>query len=151
MSQFSFNPFEDGHLSFYESDPMDEAEYEEDMPDGAQELPPGAHGFSVSESEEPPPEVCAENNYNDITFTSTAEIRTVLATLSHFKGGQLGRWLSDQKGLIILPLSAVTAIRTTTNNHKLEYPTILFYPQCPIERYNEVFPELMSIIENLYQ
>lgn len=150
MSQIEFNPFDSDTF------PSDE---ESQFPDGAQSLPIGAHGIpsaqfieEETESEEPPPDVHADNQFpTDITFTNTNEIRTVLATLSGFKCGRLGSYLTDQKGLLLLPLHAVTSIRTIAGNHNMQYPCIVFYPKSyPEEAFRQVFPNLMDAIDNLY-
>ena len=155
MSQFEFNP--------YDSDTwQDDSEIE--LPDGAQSIPDGAHGMIAvpynqfdneeeeTESSEPPPEFIADNNFpTDISFTNTNEVRTVLAAQSGFSTGRLGCHLQDQKGLIILPLHAVTAIRTIAGNHNMQYPCIVFYPHSYDESiFRNVFPNLMDAIDNLY-
>ena len=160
MSQIPFTSFSD--FTLYNSDPENLAEYEEDLPDGAQSLPNGAHGMIAvpydqsteeeTESSEPPPEVISDGNFpTDISFTNTNEVRTVLASQSGFISGRLGTHLQDQKGLIILPLHAVTAIRTIAGNHNMQYPCIVFYPHSYEENlFRSVFPNLMDAIDNLY-
>lgn len=152
MSQFEFNPFEtDNYLS----------EGEIELPDGAQPLPPGSHGLPISspeiveeetESEEPSPEVHSDVTFpTDITFTNTNELRTILATLSGFSSGRLGCHLIHKKGLILLPLHAVTSIRTIAGHHVMQYPCIVFYPRSyPEDIYRQTFPNLMDAIDNFY-
>lgn len=150
MSQIDINPFD---FDTYNSD------NESQLPDGAQKLPIGAHGFSSNQlieddtdSEEPSPDVHSDKRFpTDITFTNTNEVRTVLATLSGFQCGRLGSHLIDKKGLIILPLHSVTSIRTVAGNHNMQYPCIVFYPQSyPDEVFRQVFPNLMDAIDNFY-
>ena len=152
MSQFQFNP--------YDSDTF-VSDNDIELPDGAQSLPIGAHGISFpsdqvceeeTESEEPSPEVHSDQQFpTDITFTNTNEVRTILATLSGFKCGRLGTHLNDQRGLLLLPLHAVTSIRTIAGNHNMQYPCIVFYPRSyPEDTFRQVFPNLMDAIDNLY-
>lgn len=158
MSQFpEFEQFNQGWSQEY---------LDEDLPPDAQPLPPGAHEFGLvdptlinqpsdsldeNESEEPPPLINADTNFADIVFTNTNDIRSYLASTSHFTGGQLGMHLLQEKGLIILPLHAVTCIRTIAGHHKMEYPAIIFYPQQKtLEEYTEIFPNLVDAVTNLY-
>lgn len=149
MSQFEFNPYDS---DTYQSD--DEIQ----LPDGAQPLPDGVHGVlddpvcEEEDSSEPPPEVHSDRQFpSDITFTNTNEIRTILATLSGFNFGRLGCHLLDQRGLILLPLHAVTSIRTIAGNHNMQYQCIVFYPRSyPEDIYRQIFPNLMDAIDNLY-
>lgn len=151
MSQFNCanSPYE----IFTQPSPFDEPFQ---LPDGSQPFDPRWHennqdsDYSPEESSEPPPEVQTANNNQDIMFTNTAELRTVLATLSNYKTGQLGNHLKDCRGLILLPLHAVTALRTPMSNHSLEYPCIVFYPHQKLDNYIPNLPNLVEGINVLY-
>lgn len=153
MSQFeTYDEYNNGWSQEYLDD---------DLPPDAQPLPPGAHdpgyidqeseSLGENESEEPPPMINTDTNFNDIVFTNTNDLRSYLATSSHFASGQLGMHLLNEKGLIILPLHAVTCIRTIAGHHKMEYPSIVFYPrEKPLQEYQQIFPALVDAINNLY-
>lgn len=133
-----------------------------DLPDGAQQLPDGAHEpayiqdstqseYSDSQSEEPPPPLSTTYNVNDIVFTNTAELRTVLATLTGYQSGQLGSHLRNFHGLIILPLDAVTILRTPQAHHCKAYNCITFVPHQNLPNYSSNLPNFCESINVIYQ
>lgn len=148
MSQFGApNPFELEDFS---------------LPEDAQQLPIGAHDpgfiedstqseYSDSQSEEPPPPLSTTYNVNDIVFTNTGELRTVLATLTGYQNGQLGAHLRQFHGLIILPLDAVTILRTPQAHHCKAYNCISFVPHQQISNYTQNLPNFTESINILYQ
>lgn len=159
MSQFDCanSPYE----IFTQPSPFDVSQWGE-LPDGAQEFNPEWHqpaeeqGSSQNveeedESSEPPPDVQQDANISDIIFTNTAELRTVLATLSDYKAGQLGTHLKNYRGVVVLPLDAVTAIRTPNSNHALNYRCIVFYPHMALDHYVDTLPNLVESINVLYK
>lgn len=112
---------------------------------------PAEEDESNSSSEEPPPAIQHAENNEDIIFTETAEVRSVLATLSNYKKGQLGTHLKSSCGLIILPLDAVTALRTPNGNHCLTYPCVVFFPHQELNHYADELPNFLESIQVLYK
>ena len=157
MSQFNFanSPYE----IFTQPSPFDE-HLPWEMPDGAQPFDPRWHqpaevnneqSSEDDESSEPPPPVQTATNNQDITFTDTENLRTVLATLSNYKYGQLGSHLKNFRGVVLLPIDAVTAIRTPSSNHSMNYPCIVFYPHEEFTHYSDTLPNLVEAINILYK
>ena len=150
MSQFNFanSPYE----IYDPSSPFDDPNYgaqpfNDNFHEPAQESSDNSDDCS---SEESAPKVQADPNVLDITFTETSELRSVLATLSNYTSGQLGTHLRDYRGVIILPIEAVTAIRTPQGNHSLNYQCIVFYPHQSLEHYVDTLPNLVESINVLY-
>lgn len=110
----------------------------------AQILPPGAHGFTyISDSDSdsqtysdyPEPATLTSPNENAIHMTDLKNIREALATLSGFNGGQIGQFLKEKIGLLIMPLHAVSVLRIPHGNHVGNYPIIIYYPVQDLEKY----------------
>lgn len=148
MSQFpcANSPYE----IFSQPSPFD------NLPDGSQPFDPQWHAPgeesdtpSSEYSSEDPPQVMQDSS-KGITFTNTEELRSVLATLSNYNHGQLGNHLKSCRGCIILPLDAVTALRTPRSNHCLTYPCLVFFPTQSLDNYTESLPNFVESIGFLY-
>lgn len=143
MSQFSQEPsFEISSQSF--------------LPDGAQPFDPAwrenleEESISDESLSEPAPEIHTAQDISDIVFTNTGEVRTILATLTHYTDGRLGSHLKRFKGLIMLPLEAITIVRTPASNHYQPYPCIVFVPHQQLSNYQFTLPNLIEGINVLY-
>ena len=122
----------------------------------AQPLPPGARGpnfFPATESdsesetysEYPEPEVRTDPTENTVHLTDLKNLREVLGTLSNYNGGQLGQHLKDYRGLLIMPLHAVSIMRIPHGRHVGNPPILIYFPKKALDRY----PHLENFNESI--
>lgn len=94
---------------------------------------------SESESETcsdyPEPQVATDPTESSVHMSDLKNIREVLATLSHYNGGQLGQHLKQYRGLLVMPLHAVSVIRIPHGRHVGNYPILIYFPKKPLNRY----------------
>jgi len=135
-----------------------------DLPDD--ELIPGTNSYpgdqnNGEESSQPDPrsespsspEVFVATMENNEAFlkTTVSNLRTVLATRTRFNGGRLASYLSNFRGCIIMPLSALSLIREPTGHHQKD-PTVVVYQPMDLEvaEFLEgVNPILKAMMENI--
>ena len=152
--QFSFSQFSDL------PEPPEPFDYESLSINDAQSIPPGARGPNFfpqqceeSESETysdyPEPATSTDSNIEAVHLTDMASVREVLSTLSNRNSGQIGQHLKTHKGLLILPLHAVSLLRMPTGRHTGNYPLLIYYPEKPIEEYPSL-ANLNAAINVLY-
>ena len=152
----------------YDSDSFPDPLSSFEFPDGAQPIYYDEHGnptpfspmlqtqasqftsdsASETESEYPEPQVATDPTESSVHMTDLKNIREVLATLSHYNGGQLGQYLKQYHGLLIMPLHGVSTIRIPHGRHVGNYPILIYYPKKPLNRYPhlENFNEAISAI-----
>lgn len=124
----------------------------------AQPLPLGAKGpnpfpFPTTESdsesetysEYPEPEVRTDPSENTVHLSDLKNLRNVLGTLSNYNGGQLGQHLKDYRGLLIMPLHAVSIMRIPHGRHVGNPPILIYFPRKPLDRY----PHLENFNESI--
>lgn len=86
----------------------------------------------------------------DILCTDVAHMREVIASRTFYPGfGQLGKWLKNQPGLIILPLHAISLIRTPLGGHIANPKVIIFHPTKSKENYSQ-FPQFQECMRKFY-
>lgn len=130
------------------------------IPD-AQPLPPDARGpnyycqeSSTSDSETyseyPEPVTQTDPTEQTIHLTDIKNCRETLATLSNFNGGQIGQHLKKDKGLLILPLHAVSILRLPHGSHVGNYPVLIYFPKEDLKNYPHLsnFNEAINAIYN---
>ena len=154
----------DEHILFSQwsdfPDPPEPFDYESLSFNDAQQLPPGARGPNfldqqVEESESetssdyPEPATSTDSKLEAIHLTDMASVREVLSTLSNRNSGQIGQHLKTHKGLLILPLHAVSLLRMPTGRHTGNYPLLIYYPEKPLEEYSSL-ANLNAAINALY-
>lgn len=148
-------------------DPMDSDTYENldisssesfYIPD-AQPLPPDARdpayydpesqssdSETYSEYPEPTTQTCPDEQA--IHLTDLKNCRETLATLSHYSSGQIGQFLKKSKGLLCLPLHAVSVFRIPHGNHTGNYPILIYYPEKDLKYYPHLatFNEAIDVL-----
>lgn len=86
----------------------------------------------------------------DILCTDVAHVREVIASRTGYPGyGQLGRWLKDKQGLIVLPLDAISLIRTPFGGHVANPKVVVFHPTQSFEHYSQ-FPQFQECVRKFY-
>ena len=107
--------------------------------------------YSETETESEVPTIYGEaSDCSDILCTDVAHMREVIASRTNYPGyGQLGKWLKQKPGLIILPLDAVSLIRTPLGGHISNPKVIIFHPTQSIEHYNQ-FPQFQESLRKFY-
>ena len=141
-------------------DPPEPFDYESLSLNDAQQLPPGARGpnfyseqceesESETSSDYPEPVTSTDSKLEAIHLTDMASVREVLSTLSNRNSGQIGQHLKTHKGLLILPLHAVSLLRMPTGRHTGNYPLLIYYPEKPLEEYPSL-ANLNAAINVLY-
>ena len=90
---------------------------------------------SETYSEYPEPNIATDPEESSVHMCDLKSIREVLATLSHYNGGQVGQHLKQYQGLLIMPLHAVSTIRIPHGRHVGNYPIIIYFPKKPLNRY----------------
>ena len=141
-------------------------DFEDEVPFGtlitipdAQPLPPGARGpnyydpesqssdsETYSEYPEPTTQTCPDEQA--IHLTDLKNCRETLATLSHYTSGQIGQFLKKSKGLLCLPLHAVSVFRIPHGNHTGNYPILIYYPEKDLKYYPHLatFNEAIDVL-----
>lgn len=99
------------------------------------------------------PEVFVATCTNNAAYvkTTVSNLRTVLATRTEFNGGRLASYLSNFRGCIVMPLSALSLIREPTGHHQKD-PTVVVYQPMNIETADfeeSVNPILKTFMDNI--
>lgn len=152
---FSFDPMDSDSYEYF-GIPSQESIY---IPD-AQPLPPGArepayidHESQSSDSETyseyPEPVTQTDPTAEAIHITDLKNARETLAALSSYSGGQIGQYLKSHKGLLILPLHALSVLRVPNGRHTGNYPLLIYYPKEGIENYPDLH-DFNLAVETLY-
>ena len=152
----SFDPMDSDSYEYFGIPPQ-ESFY---IPD-AQPLPPGAREpayidpesqYSDSEtySEYPEPVTQTDPTAEAVHITDLQNARETIAALSSYSGGQIGQYLKSHKGLLILPLHALSVLRVPHGRHTGNYPILVYYPKEGVDQYPDL-KDFNLAVEMLYQ
>lgn len=99
------------------------------------------------ESSDPEPQVVTSEDHC-ATVTTLSNLTAVVKTRTNYDGeGQLGSYLKQYPGLIILPIHAVTFIRKPTGSHRSDPPAIV-YVHSDVE--SDSYPNLEAMLNYLH-
>lgn len=107
----------------------------------------GNQSISDDEEESDPEVICASED-SAVTLCSFKSVKTVIASKTNYNGGRFSRFLEDQFGCLIIPLSAVAKLRLPTGNHKRNPPVIVFIP--PRGPDHELYDNFSTAAEKFY-
>ena len=153
---YPFDPFEsDGPFEIQSQDP------ESFSFSDAQPIPPGARGpnflpsessdsDSVTDSEYPEPATQTCPSESSIHLTDLKNSRETLAALTNYHQGQIGQYLKQFKGLLILPLHAISVFRIPHGHHTGNYPLLIYLPEQELSQYPHL-DNFNDSIKALYQ
>lgn len=86
---------------------------------------------------------------NNVIVSDVRNIRQVLTNRVNFYGLQIGSRLRNERGLLIMPLHAVSLIRVPTGHHIVNPTVILWHPLNSIDNYSYL-PQFQECVEILY-
>ena len=105
---------------------------------------------AVTDSEYPEPVTQTCPNESSIHLTDLSNCRETLAAITHYNQGQIGQYLKNFKGLLILPLHAVSIFRIPHGHHTGNYPLLIYLPEQEISQYPHL-DNFNDAIQTLYQ
>ena len=119
------------------SEPLPDAQPRLPRSDGTFILPQINEEESSSEtySEYAEPVTQTDPTEPSIHLTDIANCREALATLSSYHSGQIGQYLKNFRGLLILPLHSVSIFRMPHGRHTANYPILIYFPTNDLKQY----------------
>lgn len=143
---YSFNPFDSDTFPDAEVNSFEDNSQFTDMDD----VPIVQYNVTPPDFFTDTGNVVTDSNEESIKITDVKNIKSVVSSLTNYKGGSLSNYLKNFPGLIVLPLSAVTLIRKPSGGHLFNPKILLYIPNKGIENYEHMqnFNQAIALINS---